>query len=107
MVKLVSCLAAVLALSTIAFDAGAETVGNPQDGLALAQQVCSRCHATVPELDRSPNPKAPRFADLAATPGVTGTALMVALTTPHVGMPMFTLTAGQRDDIIAYMLSLH
>jgi mono/diheme cytochrome c family protein len=101
-------LTAVLALFIVGIHAaGAETVGNPQDGLALAQQVCAQCHATVPQQDRSPNPKAPRFADLAATPGMTSTALLVALTTPHAGMPMFTLTAGQRDDIIAYILSLH
>jgi hypothetical protein len=31
---------------------------------------------------------------------------MVALTTPHAGMPMFVLTATQREDIIAYILSL-
>jgi mono/diheme cytochrome c family protein len=38
---------------------------------------------------------------------MTGTALMVALTTPHAGMPMFTFTSEQRDDIVAYILSLH
>jgi mono/diheme cytochrome c family protein len=30
----------------------------------------------------------------------------VALTTPHAGMPMFQLTAEQREDVIAYILSL-
>jgi mono/diheme cytochrome c family protein len=38
---------------------------------------------------------------------MTHTALIVALTTPHAGMPMFLLTDKQRDDIIAYILSLH
>ena len=47
-----------------------------------------------------------QFPDLATTPGMTSTALLVALTTPHAGMPMFTLTSEQRDDIIAYILSL-
>ena len=37
---------------------------------------------------------------------MTSAALMVALTTPHAGMPMFTLTGKERDDIIAYILSL-
>jgi mono/diheme cytochrome c family protein len=32
--------------------------------------------------------------------------LLVALTTPHAGMPMFTLSPEQRDDIIAYILNL-
>jgi mono/diheme cytochrome c family protein len=107
MVKFISCLAAILGHLTLGFEARAQTVGDPQDGLALAQQICSPCHATVPQQDRSPNPKAPRLAELSATPGMTSTALLVALTTPHSGMPMFTLTPGQRDDIIAYILSLH
>jgi mono/diheme cytochrome c family protein len=38
---------------------------------------------------------------------MTRTALLVALTTPHAGMPMFILDDKQRDDIIAYILSLH
>jgi len=37
---------------------------------------------------------------------MTAAALTVALTTPHVGMPMFRLTSEQREDIIAYILSL-
>ena len=85
----------------------AQTAGDPEEGLALVQQTCAPCHATVPQQRRSPNAGAPRFADLAAAPGMTNAALMVALTTPHAGMPMFTLTAAQRDDIIAYILSLH
>jgi mono/diheme cytochrome c family protein len=100
-------LATLLALSAGIGDAGAQAVGYPKEGLALAQQTCSRCHATVAQQDRSPNSKAPRFVDLAAAPGMTSTALLVALTTPHAGMPMFNLTTEQRDDIIAYILSLH
>jgi len=37
---------------------------------------------------------------------MTVAALTVALTTPHAGMPMFMLTSEQREDIIAYILSL-
>jgi mono/diheme cytochrome c family protein len=37
---------------------------------------------------------------------MTVAALTVALTTPHAGMPMFMLTAEQREDVIAYILSL-
>jgi hypothetical protein len=54
----------------------------------------------------SPNTRSPTFSELATTPGMTVGALMVALTTPHAGMPMFVLTATQREDIIAYILSL-
>ena len=37
---------------------------------------------------------------------MTTAALTVALTIPHAGMPMFVLTSEQRQDIIAYILSL-
>jgi hypothetical protein len=37
---------------------------------------------------------------------MTAAALTVALATPHAGMPMFELATAQRDDVIAYILSL-
>ena len=55
---------------------------------------------------RSPNPKAPAFLDLATMPGMTATALTIALTTPHAGMPMFRLSEDQRAALIAYILGL-
>ena len=84
----------------------AQDRSDPQHGLSLVRQACSDCHAIQPAQLRSPNPKAPTFLDLATTPGMTNTALTVALTTPHAGMPMFRLTSEQRADIIAYILSL-
>jgi mono/diheme cytochrome c family protein len=105
--KLMSCLSIALTLAASDSNANAQAVGDPKEGLALAQQVCAECHATVAGQDRSPNAQAPTFVNLAATPGMTRTALLVALTTPHAGMPMFRLTNKQRDDMIAYILSLH
>jgi mono/diheme cytochrome c family protein len=99
-------LAALLTLSVVASHAHAQVVGDPQKGLGLAQQVCSECHAVRIGEVRSPNSKAPTFLELATTPGMTSTALLVALTTPHAGMPMFRLTVEQRKDVIAYVLSL-
>jgi len=104
--KLMFCAAPLLALSAAVGGAQAQTGGDPKEGLTLAQQVCAECHATVAEQNRSPNSRAPKFADLATAPGMTRAALMVALTTPHAGMPMFTLSSKERDDIIAYILSL-
>jgi mono/diheme cytochrome c family protein len=106
MIKALARLASAAMLCASVSVADAQTVGDAGEGLALAQQACAACHATVPEQARSPNARAPRFADLAAAPGMTNAALMVALTTPHAGMPMFTLTRDQRDDVIAYILSL-
>jgi mono/diheme cytochrome c family protein len=97
-------LVTVLALSVAASHVHAQ--GNSQAGLAVARQVCSECHAIQKGQVRSPNSRSPTFVELANAPGMTATALMVALTTPHAGMPMFILTAEQRESVIAYILSL-
>ena len=89
------------ALSVAGSLAHAQGAGDP-----LAQRVCSECHAIRKGEVRSPNSRSPTFTELATTPGMTSIALMVALTTPHAGMPMFMLTAEQREDVIAYILSL-
>ena len=106
MTKLLARLASALAISGFASVAAAQTAGDPGEGLVLAQETCASCHATVPQERRSPNARAPRFTELAAAPGMTSAALTVALTTPHAGMPMFALTPEQREDVIAYILSL-
>jgi mono/diheme cytochrome c family protein len=79
---------------------------DPQEGTKWATNVCGECHAIARSEPRSPNVRAPTFAELANTPGMTAAALNVALTTPHAGMPMFVLTLEQRRDISAYILSL-
>ena len=101
-----ACLMTVLALSIAASHVHAQGIGKPQEGLALAKQVCSECHSVLRGQVRSPNSMSPTFVELATAPGMTTTALLVALTTPHAGMPMFILTTEQRENIIAYILSL-
>lgn len=96
----------VLALSSAADLVQAQGIGDQQAGLALAQDVCSECHAVQTGMLRSPNSRAPTFLELATTPGMTSAALMVALATPHAGMPMFRLTEDQRYAVIAYILGL-
>ena len=55
MMKLIPCLTTILALTVGVNFGHAQVVGNPKEGLVLAQQVCSHCHAAVSEQDRSPN----------------------------------------------------
>jgi mono/diheme cytochrome c family protein len=97
-----------IAFFVILFMASAVTARgqDAQDGARWANNVCGECHAVRTGQVRSPNGRAPTFVELANTPGVTTAALTVALTTPHAGMPMFVLTSEQRQDIIAYILSL-
>ena len=102
--KVALALLALLAM-TIAIPVSAQGQ-DLQNGFALARQVCSECHAVQRQEERSPNARAPTFQQLAGEPGMTPTALTVALTTPHAGMPMFRLTPDQRADVIAYIESL-
>ena len=81
-------------------------LGDVQQGRALANQVCSECHAVGPADSRSPNVLAPRFEAVAATPGMTAMALNAFLHTSHRAMPNLLLTADQTSGIIAYILSL-
>ena len=48
-------------------NAQAQEVGNAQQGLRLARQVCSPCHLVVKEAGRSTNPDAPTFETIAKT----------------------------------------
>jgi mono/diheme cytochrome c family protein len=101
LMKRVVCLVTFLALSVAVSHVHAQTTGDSREGLTLARQVCSECHAIRKGQVRSPNSRAPTFLELA-----TIAALTVALTTPHAGMPMFKLATEQREDVIAYILSL-
>jgi mono/diheme cytochrome c family protein len=96
---------ALFVVSSIAWAATAQAQ-DPQAGGKWASDVCGQCHAIRSVQARSPNGRAPNFVELANTPGMTTAALTVALTTPHAGMPMFVLSSEQRQDIIAYILSL-
>jgi mono/diheme cytochrome c family protein len=96
----------VIGAAVAASQVRAQELGDLQQGRALAQQVCSECHAVGREDARSPNALAPRFEAVAATPGMTATALNVFLHTSHRAMPNLILTADQTNGVIAYILSL-
>ncbi len=94
-------------LFTIAFCCGGRAEeGSPEAGLGYARAVCAECHTIVGDNFLSPNPKAPPFAKIANTPGMTGAALFVILQTPHRDMPDFIIPAKDKADVVAYILSL-
>jgi len=82
-----------------------EEVGDPQAGFEYAKQVCSKCHGISAE--RSPLPKATRFREAAARPGITGTALAIWLQTSHPTMPNIIVEHQDMLNVIAYILSLN
>jgi mono/diheme cytochrome c family protein len=99
-------LLAVIVLSLAAGFSEAQEIGQPGRGLALAQRLCSQCHAIGKEQTQSPNENSPPFRVIASVPGMTSIALSAALNTSHRAMPNIMLEADEQADIIAYILSL-
>jgi mono/diheme cytochrome c family protein len=98
-------LAVALVFFSLSLPAQAQDQGDAKKGLKLAQGVCAECHA-IRGQGRSPEKEAPSFVKLANTPGVNAMALYVALQTSHKQMPNLTLPRNERDDVVAYILSL-
>lgn len=88
----------------------AELIGDPATGERLASEVCAACHAIGPGGATAADAptEAPPFRAIADTPGMTGRAIAVWLTTfhPERTMPAIVLTDDERRDVIAYILSL-
>lgn len=100
-----SALTAALCLAAASTSLAAES-GDAQKGLAYAQTNCAECHAVGADDAKSPKPKATPFQDFAKVPGLTRTALVVFLRTPHPTMPNLVVKGPDADNVIAYILSL-
>jgi len=79
--------------------AGAQEVGDPQAGAIYARQYCARCHAIADE-NASPKKTAPRFKDVANTPGKTATALRAWLKGTHPTMPNIILEPNDMSNVV-------
>jgi mono/diheme cytochrome c family protein len=79
----------------------AQQFGDPAAGKRLAAANCAQCHGAVEAHGR-----APAFASIAAMPSTTQTSLSVFLQTSHASMPNLILSVADRDNLIAYILSL-
>jgi mono/diheme cytochrome c family protein len=97
---------AITALIALTSQVSAQEFGNVKKGAALAQVSCAQCHATRAGQYRSPNPMAPNFSSIATTLGMTDRALRVWLQSSHPTMPNLVLTNDERDDVVAYIMSL-
>lgn len=96
----------MLALLFQTGSAMAQEPGDAGRGLEFAKRTCASCHAITKEGGPSPVEKATPFRIVANTPGMTGTALTVWLTTPHPTMPTLVIAEKDRYDVIAYILTL-
>jgi len=100
-------LTAVLLLTIgLTSNANAQERGDSGRGAKIALVTCSSCHAVRRGQLRSPNPMAPNFTDVATTLGMTDRALRVWLQTSHPTMPNIVLSNSERDDVVAYIMSL-
>src|SRR5262245_52834944 len=84
----------------------AQEIGDAAQGFAFALEHCAKCHAVKAGETYSPNPGAPNFTSVATTPGMSGRALAVWLDNSHPTMPNFILHAEERNNVIAYIMSL-
>jgi cytochrome c553 len=103
MVWSIAFMAALLATSQLQ----AQQTSEAKRGLSVAKMFCAHCHSIGKRSRRSPDPAAPRFEDIANSPGMTATTISVALqTTPHRTMPTFKPNREALSDLSTYILSL-
>ncbi len=95
----------VLAVQALA--APQPPAGNAKMGAALAQENCGACHATGLH-GTSPNRLAPPFRRIASQwpPEYLQESLAEGIMTGHPGMPEFTFSPKQIDDLIAHLARL-
>ncbi len=80
-------------------------IGDPQAGFEYARANCGGCHAISQEAP--PDPRAPRFRDVANTAGMTPTAIRVWLqSSHHPTMPNIVVEGQNLRNLTAYILSL-
>jgi mono/diheme cytochrome c family protein len=97
----------VLMIALTAARASAETPPLPQQGRALLEANCARCHAVG--LDgESLMPKAPPLRDIARKyrPQNLAESLAEGIVTGHADMPQFVFQPAEINAIIIYLQAL-
>lgn len=100
-----SCVAALLCVA-LTSGVRAQEPEDARKGLRFAQEACSACHGVLVTDRVSPRPGIATFNVIANTPGMTGTALSVWLQTSHRSMPNLIIEREDRNNVIAYIVSL-
>ena len=95
-----------LALVLVAAQAMAANA-DPATGEHIAKTECATCHAIDRDVEaKSPDPKAPRFVDVARMPSTTELSLKVFLRSSRRNMPNFILSREEIDSLASYILEL-
>jgi mono/diheme cytochrome c family protein len=95
-----------LALLFSAAAAAQDFPGNAERGRAVGERGCSACHTIEPGVRAPAGVDPPTFQDVAEDPAMTELALNAFFQTPHQNMANLQLSAEDRTDLIAYLLSL-
>ena len=96
----------VLLLSSAGWALAQGVEGDPVAGRALAVKVCGKCHSVSAEQRTTRFDEAPGFDEIADKPQTTEISLRAFLQSSHPTMPNILLAEQERDDVIAYILSL-
>lgn len=82
--------------------------GDPARGLNYAKKFCTGCHGVEAKDQSSPNSEAPTFKAVANSTGMSSTALALWMQKPHLhhSMPEVVMPVDDRENLIAYILSL-
>jgi len=92
----------------------AQPIGDPEEGFAVATEMCAECHDVAPMEGVLPQPAplpfeggdALPFSEIANTPGVTAMALFAWMQSTHPTMPNIILEEDELRNVVAYILSL-
>jgi mono/diheme cytochrome c family protein len=86
----------------------AQSAASIERGRRIAQDWCARCHIVTAEQRRVENPQAgaPRFSDVAHRWAASPADLRHFMDDLHLPMPTFRLWPYERDDVVAYLVSL-
>jgi mono/diheme cytochrome c family protein len=95
---------------------GCITAGRPDPsrGREVADAWCSECHRISPDQPTGarrghimpPPVTAPSFMAVAARPGIDAAQLRQFMADLHPPMPTFRLSAAEKEDVTAYILTL-
>lgn len=101
-----AALCGLLLTAAAASGAGAQVLGDADEGQRFAREVCVACHAVERGDKIMSLVGAPPFQLVAADPAASEISLRVFLRSPHETMPDLVLSDEEMDDVIAYILSL-
>jgi len=92
--------------AALALPASAQDNADRDHGAALAQSWCIACHVIDNRESGPAFATTPTFPELSRRLGATPQAIRAQLSASHTLMPKMALSERDKDDLIAYLLSL-